>query len=204
VCGWGFCLKRLSTTARQLHASHNQMQPYPEADHHCCCCCCCCHAQGALGLAPEAEGSPATAYEGAVFSSDDPEYKDAGAAKQQQTSAATGAHSLVDLYTSQACHCCRDTALVIIAVESAGCCSCVIFECVKFCCSGSSCQQQNHHCCALSPLDPQLCRCCTCMLLNLFHCCVYPTVCAPCRVAHACADPGRAQGLLPGWRPRRL
>jgi hypothetical protein len=37
--------------------------------------------QGALGLSPQAEGSPATAYEGAVFSSDDPEYT------QQQGSA---------------------------------------------------------------------------------------------------------------------
>jgi hypothetical protein len=50
--------------------------------------------QGALGLGPQAEGSPATAYEGAVFSSDDPEYKDAAVGKQQQTSAATGARLL--------------------------------------------------------------------------------------------------------------
>lgn len=35
------------------------------------------HCQGALGLGAEAEGSPATAYEGAVFSSDDPEYREA-------------------------------------------------------------------------------------------------------------------------------
>ncbi|WIA35535.1 hypothetical protein OEZ86_003961 [Tetradesmus obliquus] len=33
--------------------------------------------KGALGLGAEAEGSPATAYEGAVFSSDDPEYREA-------------------------------------------------------------------------------------------------------------------------------